>query len=591
MGARAGSLRPSQAVTQHGPGSLVDLPTLSMVMLSADVWEMGHARRVDEPRLARRLRVKTFRSPPFYNASTDAGGLPAAIFPEYLVCPRCRRLARHERFEFKEARSEHLCNSPTCKGGGRAVAYPARFMVACSRGHLADFPWHEYVHPGVPCDAELQLDDSGRTGSITDLWVKCPRHKKEKNLGQAFGRSGRQHLPACSGARPWLSDHDPTACPETPRVLLRGASNAYFPAVESALSIPPWSDPLQLALGQYADMMANLTSVERVELWLEISNAPELGSFTPAQIWQALERRRSGEDGDAKIDLRVEEWQAFQSNPGKIDSKAEFKSVAVEVPDGFDGLIGRVVLLERLREVRALRGFTRIDAIPDVGSLEDVEEIASVLSPIFRAGPISWYPGVELRGEGIFIQLDEVALRAWEHRSAVRELHRVHEAAQRQWHAQRGLELVHPRTARFMLLHSLSHLVIRQLGLDCGYASASLRERIYSSSEPGSEMAGILIYTATPDSEGSLGGLVEMGRPEDLGPLLRRALDDARLCAGDPHCAGRGPQAPNNDLNGAACHSCVLISETSCEAANRYLDRGTVTRSLRGDETAYFGDA
>jgi hypothetical protein len=464
-------------------------------------------------------------------------------------------------------------------------------MVACSRGHLADFPWHEYVHPGVACDAELELDDSGRTGSITDLWVKCPRHNKKKNLGQAFGRSGREQLPTCSGGRPWLRDHDPNTCTEKPRVLLRGASNAYFPAVESALSIPPWSDPLQLALGQYVDAMAKLTSSERVELWLQITNAPELEPFTPAQIWQALERRRQGEDGDSSMDLRTEEWMAFQSNPGKIDAKAEFKSVAVQVPDGFQGLISRVVLLERLREVRALRGFTRIDAIPDVGSLEDVEAIESVLSPIFSSKAVSWYPGVELRGEGIFIQLDEAGLKAWEERDAVRDLQKHHDAAQRRWYGQRGLELVQTRSARYILLHSLSHLVIRQLGLDCGYASASLRERIYSSSEVGAEMAGVLIYTATPDSEGSLGGLVEMGRPEDLGPLLRRALEDARLCAGDPHCAGRGPQPANNDLNGAACHSCLLISETSCEAANRYLDRGTVTPSLRGDGTAYLGHA
>ena len=588
MGTRAGSMRPSQAVTQHGPGSLVDLPTLSMVMLAADAWEIGQARRVDEPRLARRMRVKGFRSPPFYNGKTDTGGLPAAIFPEYLVCPRCRRLARHDRFEFNEAKSEHLCSSPSCVGGGRAVAYPARFMVACSRGHLADFPWHEYVHPGVSCNSELRLEDSGATGSITDLWVKCPTHNKSKNLGQAFGRSGRKHLPECSGARPWLRDNDPKTCGEKPRVLLRGASNAYFPAVESALSIPPWSDPLQLALGQHVESMAKVTSADRLEVWLDVTNAPELEPFTPAQIWQALERRRKDDGEKAVSDLRVEEWLAFQSGAGKIDPKVEFKSVAVTVPEGFTGMIARVVLLERLREVRALRGFTRIDAVPDVGSLEDVEAIQSVLSPIFKSGTTSWYPGVELRGEGIFIQLDEGALKAWEQRDSVRELQKVHEAAQRQWYARRGLEVVEPRTARFMLLHSISHLLIRQLGLDCGYASASLRERIYSSSAEGAEMAGILIYTATSDSEGSLGGLVEMGRPDDLGPLLKRALEDARLCAGDPHCAGRGPEAPNNDLNGAACHSCILISETSCEAANRYLDRGTVTPSLRGDGTAFF---
>ncbi|MEA2495915.1 MAG: hypothetical protein QOJ29_3826 [Thermoleophilaceae bacterium] len=587
MGSRAGKLRPSQAVTQNGPGALVDLPTLSMVMLTADLWEIGQARRVDEPRLARRLNVKVFRSPPFYNSTADSGGIPARIFPEYLVCPRCRRLAPHERFEFDEAHSEHLCNAPTCPGGGRAVAYPARFMVACSRGHLDDFPWHQYVHPGVACDAELRLEDSGSTGSITDLWVKCPKHKASENLGKAFGRAGRKRLPTCSGARPLFGDIDPEGCAEAPRVLLRGASNAYFPAVTSALSIPPWSDPLQLALGQHEENMAKVDSPGKLAQWLDIIPAPELRPYTPDQIWQALVRRRKGEAAPAAIDLRVEEWRAFQSEPGKIDSKAEFKSVAVDVPEGFGEFIARVVVLERLREVRALHGFTRIDAIPDVGSLEDVEAFESALSPIFKA-KATWYPGVELRGEGLFIQLDESAVQAWEQRFPVQKLQSVHEQAQQRWYARRGLELTRPKTARFLLLHSLAHLVIRQLGLDCGYASASLRERIYSSSDAGAEMAGVLIYTATPDSEGSLGGLVEMGRPEDLGPLVRRALEDAELCAGDPHCAGRGPDAPNNDLNGAACHSCILISETSCEAANRYLDRGTVTPSLRGDDAAFF---
>jgi hypothetical protein len=464
-------------------------------------------------------------------------------------------------------------------------------MVACSRGHLDDFPWHEYVHPGVPCDGELLLEDSGQTGSITDLWVKCPKHKAQQNLGQAFGRGGRSRLPACSGNRPWLDDTDPMTCGEGVRVLLRGASNAYFSAVESALSIPPWSDPLQLALGQYAEHLELVDSLDALNMWFKIIPAPELRQFSPDQVWQALERRRNNQTDDRVVDLRVEEWQAFQAEPGKIDNKAEFKSASVAVPQGFEDTIKRVVVLERLREVRALRGFTRIDAIPDVGSLEDVEALQGALSPITKEAQPSWYPGVDLRGEGIFIQLREDAVSGWEASDPIQRLQAIHAEAQREWYEKRGLELKKPRAARFMLLHSVAHLLIRQLGLDCGYASASLRERIYSSSEVGAEMAGILIYTATPDSEGSLGGLVEQGRPEDLGPLLRRALDDAELCAGDPHCAGRGPKAPNNDLNGAACHSCILISETSCEAANRYLDRAAVVPSLRGDDAAFFASS
>ena len=561
MAVRAGKLRPSQAVTQHGPGSLIDLPTLSMVVMSADDWEPGQSRRVDEPRLARRLRVSTFRSPPFFDHKAGTGGIPARIFPRFLVCPRCNRLAHHTAFSFDERRSEHTCKSPDCRGKGRAVAYPARFMVACSMGHLADFPWHRYVHgPDVVCDAELRLTDSGQTGSITDLWVKCPTHDLSKNLGQAFGQAGRNRLPVCGGERPWLGDKDPAGCLERPRVLLRGASNAYFPIVESALSIPPWSDPIQVALGLYAEQMAKVDS---------------------------LARRREGAD-ETELDLREEEWRALQAEPGSIDPKAEFQSRSVAVPPEVDRGVERVVLLERLREVRALRGFTRIDPIPDIGELGEVEALQSGMAPIMRHRPARWYPGVDFRGEGIFIQLREERVAEWEARPAVEEMAARHGQAERRWSEARGLEFKGARPARYLLLHSLSHMIIRQLSLDCGYSSTSLRERIYSSDDQNMPMAGVLIYTATSDSDGSLGGLVEMGRPEDLGPLIHRALDEALLCAGDPFCASQEPSG-SGQLNGAACHACLLIGETACEAGNRHLSRAAVVATLRESRTAFNG--
>jgi hypothetical protein len=588
MAVRAGKLRPSQAVTQHGPGSLIDLPTLSMVVMSADDWERGQSPRVDEPRLARRLKVSTFRGPPFFDFKAGTGGIPARIFPEFLVCPRCHRLARHTAFAFDERRSEHTCKAPDCPGKGRAVAYPARFMVACPLGHLADFPWHSYVHgPDVICDAELRLVDSGQTGSITDLWVKCPTHKLSKNLGQAFGQAGRKRLPICGAERPWLGDTDPAGCTERPRVLLRGASNAYFPIVESALSIPPWSDPIQVALGLYADQMAKVDSLEKTRLWLEITNAPELERFAPEQVWSALTRRREGVE-ESSLDLRAEEWRALQSEPGTIDPRAEFHSRSVPVPTGIEPLVERVVLLERLREVRALRGFTRIDPVPDIGDLGEVEALQSGMAPIMRHRPPQWYPGVDFRGEGVFIQLHEPRVGEWEARPAVQEMAARHGRAQRLWSEARGLDFQGPRPARYILLHSLAHMLIRQLSLDCGYSSTSLRERIYSSDDPATPMAGILIYTATSDSDGSLGGLVEMGKPEDLGPLIHRALEEALLCAGDPFCASQEPSG-SGQLNGAACHACLLIGETACEAGNRHLNRAAVVPTLRESGTAFSG--
>jgi hypothetical protein len=586
MPIRAGSLRPSQAVTQHGPGSLVDLPSLSMVVLTADEWDLNKSRRVDEPRLARRMAVDVFRAPPWLDRKEMTGGIPAAVFPTFLVCPKCRRLAHFGQFTFRQASSEFICEEATCPGKRRAVAYPARFMVACAKGHLDDFPWHQFVHAGLACGEELKLTDSGLTGSITDLSVECETHSKKRNLGQAFGVQGGKNLPGCSGGRPWRDGPDPTTCTERPRVLLRGASNAYFAVVESAISIPPWSDPLQMALGQYADMLAKVTTPEKLEGAMEILNAPELEQYSNEQIWLALERRRAGEKAPTAEDMRREEWASLREEPGTIDARAEFQSRSVSVHADLQGWVSRVTALERLREVRALRGFTRIDPNPDIGDLGEVEALNAGLQ-VSVASSKKWFPGVEYRGEGIFLELDEGAVHEWESSDAVETFGAAHRTLQERWNADHAV--VHPniRTPRFILLHSLAHMIIRRLALDCGYSGTSLRERLYSSSEAGLEMAGILIYTATPDSEGSLGGLVEMSRPEDLGPLISRALHDAHLCAGDPHCATTGPDTPGNQLNGAACHACLLISETSCEAGNRHLDRGLVVPTLDGAERAF----
>jgi hypothetical protein len=579
-----GKLRPSQAVTQNGPGALIDLPTLSMVVLSADRWELSRTRRVDEPRLARRLRVSTFRTPPYHQ--DDIGGLPAALFPGFLVCPRCHLLDRAEKFTFNIKAKEFTCPAPGCPGKGKASVHPARFMVACPKGHLSDFPWHHYVHPGVSCSSSLHLEDSGATGSIADLWVTCDQHGSKKNLGQAFGREAGRHLPGCDGSRPWLGDVDPEPCDQRSRVLLRGASNAYFPVIESAISIPPWSDPVQVALGPYFDQLAKVDTREKLDGWFEYNNAPELEQFGADRVWQALHRRREGLQYEV-LDLRAEEWRAFQGGPVKIDSRAQFQSRAVDVPADFDQWVAGVMIIDRLREVRAQRGFTRIDPIPDVGQLEDVEAVTVGMCKVSKA-PMDWLPGVEFRGEGIFLRLHEARVKEWERKVADTGEAPAFRTAQEGWHAARGMADTQVKPLRYALLHTLSHLVIRQLGLDCGYASASLRERIYCSDQPGAQMAGVLIYTATSDSQGSLGGLVEMGRTEELGPLLTRALDGARLCACDPHCSRRGFAGPDNALNGAACHACLMISETACEASNRLLSRGFCVSTLSGGATAYF---
>ncbi len=457
-------------------------------------------------------------------------------------------------------------------------------MVACRRGHLDDFPWHRYVHGDtVECHAELSLRDSGRTGGITDLWVRCPVHDKSRNIGQAIGATARKRLPKCSGSRPWLEAESLDYCGEDIHVILRGASNAYFPVVESAISVPPWSDPIQLAIGEYIDELAKVRSLDDLRMFLKFANAPALEEFNPELVWEGIQRRRS-DDIDPE-DLRREEWASFTGSKPHVDPSAEFQIRPTAVPQEVGISIASVTQVVRLREVRALRGFTRIDPIPDVGDLGEVEAINAGLMSL-ATKRLSWLPGIDQRGEGMFLRLSEDAVRQWEERASVADLHDRHAAAQRDWYAARDMREPRTRPARYLLLHALAHLLIRQLGLECGYASSSLRERIYCSR--GSDaMAGILIYTASPDSEGSLGGLVEMSRSERLGPMLRRALELSKLCANDPLCADRAVSATGTQLNGAACHACLLESETSCEVGNNYLDRAVLAGTLRSTDTAF----
>ena len=587
MAVRAGRMRPSQIVTQFGPGALIDLPTLSMVVTSIEDWDTSTARRVDEPRLARKLNVSFFHRPPFYHHQRKSGGLPARVFPRFMVCPRCNRLAPHTAFMFRERRNpEYVCTAARHGRHGHPV-YPARFMVACGHGHLDDFPWHHYVHGGeFDCDAELRLKDSGRTGAITDLWVHCPVHRMSRNLGQAAGAAARKRLPRCSGFRPWLGPDSHETCEEALHVILRGASNAYFPVVESAISVPPWSDPIQLAIGEYADLLANVTSLDKLRVFLKVANAPVLEEFPAERLWAGIQRRRLGDISTE--DLRREEWAAFTRGRDHIDPEAEFQVRPAAVPEEVKAYVASVTQVVRLREVRALRGFTRIDPIPDVGDLGEVKAVDAGLARL-AAERLNWLPGIDQRGEGVFLRLNEGELRKWEQRPSVSDLHDRHVKAQREWYAAREMPEPRTRPARYLVLHALAHLLIRQFGLDCGYSSSSLRERIYCS-QGLDAMAGILIYTASPDSEGSLGGLVEMSQPERLGPLLKRALVRSKLCANDPLCADRAISATGTQLNGAACHACLLESETSCEVGNNYLDRAVLVGTLRSTDTAFVPD-
>lgn len=589
-----GDVRPSQVITTFGPGAIVDLQTLSVIVAGIDRWPIDEADVIHEPRLERALRVKRFfpAKPAEGSSFGKNGTVPAYLFPRYQVCPVCRTLSTVDDsdVEYDARRQELICKAPGCPGRGkrRATTLPAPFIVACPAGHIDDFPWQDYVHRGpTTCRKRLRLYSIATTGSVADILIECGC-EKSRSASDAFSERRADALGACKRKRPWLgaSNRDSAACTHSNevRAMQRGATNSWFSVVRSALAVRESATPIGVAINACnPTQVSKIDSLEKLNTLIEMEMFPSLAPFPPEAVWHAIRRTR-GEIEVDEIDLRWPEWAAFRDPPSSSSESSELFLQEGEVPQAFAASIARVVLARKLLEVRALVGFTRVDTV-GVG-IDDGPRID--VAPIYR-NRTDWLPAVEVRGEGIFIELREDSVRAWESKPEVRARARAMEEKFKQWEAERGTNATPFPGSRYLLLHSLAHSLIRQLSLDCGYSANSVRERIYSSGDPKRGMAGILLYTASSDSEGSLGGLVELGTPKRLPELLTNSLRSAARCSSDPLCADHQPEV-HGTINAAACHACLLVSETSCEGFNRFLDRNALVPTIASRSIGFFPD-
>jgi hypothetical protein len=591
-----GDVRPSQVITTFGPGAIVDLQTLSVIVAGIDGWRLDENLVIHEPRLQRALKVKRFFSaePASGSYFTKQGTVPTFLFPRYQVCthPECATLSEpsEELVEYNEKTQEMECKAPNCKGRGkyRAPTIPAPFVVACPSGHIDDFPWRAYVHrdANTSCKKRMRLVYSGTTGSVSDIWIYCACDAK-RSVSDAFGENRSLALGECTRKRPWLGikNKDPHDCKHAGQVraIQRGATNGWFPLVRSALSIKEAASAIGQALKKCPQhQVEKIDSPEKLKTLLELEMFPTLAEFKAEDIWQTLLKER-GEVETDEIDLRLPEWNAFRDIEGSNQGdQSDFFLEAGEVPDFLTDKIERIVLARKLLEVRALTSFTRID----YASGMDDDGMGASRAPIYKDRQ-DWLPAVEVRGEGVFIELKEEALVHWEAAPAVRKRASAIEQKYKEWAAERGVNADDFPGSRYVLLHSLAHILMRQLSLDCGYSESAVRERIYSSADPQRKMAGILLYTASADSEGSLGGLVDLGTKDRFPNLIHSALENAKRCSSDPLCADHQPDV-HATINGAACHACLLAPETSCEAFNRFLDRNFLVPTMAHSDMAYF---
>jgi hypothetical protein len=455
---------------------------------------------------------------------------------------------------------------------------------------LDEFPWVEFVHKDAPCSGNpiLEAVDLGSGSRSTDVMVKCRTCQQKGFMAQVFGDGSEQVLPRCRGRSPHLRRFDSGGCPEQATAMLLGASNAWFAVARTVLSIPTSSDMVEQLVADLWAILANVSNDgELPNLLRFVPELKRLEGYDLGEVWVAIEARRTvlSQSAGAPVerDLVSPEWEVF-TNPSSAPVSDDFKLVRVRAPEGFESWFESTVLAERLRQVTALIGFTRIDG-PDAD--------ARNLAPIARHRP-SWVPAAQSRGEGIFLRLREDTVAEWEDRVSGSPRMEALRRAHLDWRKRRGLD---PAAGwpgeRYVLLHTLSHALINELALECGYAAASIRERIYANA-PGGElkpMAGILLYTAAPDAEGTLGGLVTLGRPEFAGPVLERALRRMTLCTSDPMCAHHEPREHEDVLHGAACHACLFVPETSCERGNRYLERAALCATLAATDIGFLHEA
>ena len=497
--------------------------------------------------------------------------IKAFEFPEWFTCQNENCWVDYGREPRREGlRPRRLLHASDLDSGGHRCAgkgktrpspvQPIRFVRACRFGHIDDLDWKELVHgKGEKCGKARPMywiDEAGTSGDLADVRVSCDCGKSLR-MSVAAERSYDNHpLGWCDGKRPWLGDVAREACPAEPmKLLLRSASHAYFPQVVSVIHVPEKSARLRDAVGR---------------LWEKLKGFPD------AEVFAEIERRRGGAlvAGKKLKDAEVEVLLDCPPELAKDDPSGSFyaRTAKPRTTRAHSPMakVDKVVLVHRLTEVRALAGFTRFE--PKMTDVDGELDLGVGTARIDH--PLTWLPAIENHGEGVFFSLKESELQQWEsNRAATRG--RQFLTGFNRWKQQRSDradardEFARPR---YVLMHSLAHLLITAVSLECGYPASAIRERVYA----GAAGSGVLLYTAAPGASGSLGGLVQVGR--DFERFLDIALDLARLCSNDPVCAGHSPDDAHDDryLEGASCHGCLLISEPSCERMNSYLDRTLV---------------
>ena len=589
-------IRRSQFITTYGPGAILEgpdgprlIPTLgdshvfdgrrptdfeitdqrlSQALLNGNgILRLPSNAEVNEPDLRYIYRTHPF---PSWSLCVQHGILYHKVSNDTRACPRCPRHA-DSGDAWRRARRDSI-----------------RFVRACASGHLDDVDWVRSIpHRGNSC-APTHLLWQGGGGALRQIDIVCPDCQGQLNLGNAYSIDWR-----CSGRLPEQGSFRPGGCTEPSKIIQRGAANLRMAELRTALTIPPRYTRLHRLL-EMSVIQSALVAAQpgsRQELLRTLRNlvasgllmqpvVDEIETYSEPTILSVIQDTLSGGTASNERELRLEEFRALQSasqdgappqpspTPG---SPPQFEVIRQNVRTlvTYSGLNLRVTPVNRLRVVMVQTGYRRL------GPLNPPVDLA------FYDGQRQWYPGVELFGEGIFVDFAPSV-------PSEQPLNKMKGSASNTWfdawispsavHQQAMPHSLHELHPVFVWWHTFSHRLINSLAIDSGYSSASIRERVFVDidNQTGNATGGVLLYTAQPGGDGTLGGLIAL--VPQFERVLSVALRELDSCSNDPLCGEEAFDA--GKYNGPACYSCALISETSCEHRNMKLDRRLLLDNL-----------
>jgi len=605
-------MRRSSLLGPWGVGAIVPFPEDESLMIAGlDMWRYNRSEDflIKDERLVKRVGVKELRWPPDfreYSADTENYNLkiPAVRFPTWHYCPFCGTMYKTSLYSAHPyCDAYQWLHGRKCTLGKRRnrKLVPERFVIACPNGHVDDFPIAEWIHAGTekvynPEICRIRRSTGGTSAALTGVKYECSCGAK-KSIAPALrpGALGKIGY-FCKGTSPWLgiTAEDEITCDcksDDLKVLQRGASNVWFADTRSSIYIPTdSSDTNRRIVGVLNEFFVAITS-NRVNGEINRAFIDMLATskgIDSQELYNAVVQRLNGLEGLPDIDentpedeYRLAEYNMLIKNSGgeTLDFFCKNKPISGYAPE-IHKYFSSISLVSKLRETRVFTGFSRLEP----NFLQSLTDKKAML----RQGSGNWLPAIEVFGEGIFFEFSNNAINNWLSNDDINSrCMKLNDTYQGSFLARAVPGVLRPE---FIMIHTFAHLLINQLSYECGYGSSSIRERLYCERcGDALHMKGVLIYTASGDADGSLGGLVRQGEPGRLENTIISAVENASWCSSDPICIQSEGQGPDS-CNLASCHNCALLPETCCEIGNRLLDRGLVVGTLNHHEVGFFND-